>query len=69
MSDYTKMTIKELIKILKAEDDYKTVIIGLLAGNKAEVIETEQEFDNATNDLFSKNIFIKLSGFTKFKED
>lgn len=67
MSDYTEITIKELIKMLKAKDDYKTVIIGLIAGDKEEVIESEQEFDEATSNLLSKNVFIKLSGFTKFK--
>lgn len=67
MSDFTKTTIKELIEMLNAKDDYKTIIIGLLAGDKKEVLETEEEFDEGTKDLLSKNVFIKLSGFTKFK--
>ena len=67
MTDFATTTIKELIEMLNAKGDYKTVIIGLLAGDKEEVLETEGEFDQATNDLLSKNVFIKLSGFI-FKE-
>lgn len=59
--------IQKMIKLLKAESEYKTVIIGLLAGDKTQVQVTEREFDRATNDLLSKNLFIKLSGFTSFK--
>ncbi|MHA1288809.1 MAG: hypothetical protein ACTSPB_15555 [Candidatus Thorarchaeota archaeon] len=55
--------INNMIGWLEAKDDFKTVIIGVIAGTKEEVKQTEQEFHTATNDLLSKNVFIKLSGF------
>ena len=60
--------INSIIEMLQAQDDYKTIIIGVLAGRKEEVLETEREFDQATDDLLSKNGFIKLSDFKGFKK-
>jgi hypothetical protein len=63
-----KEIIRELIEMLDGgKDEYCTVIIGVFLGNKETVTITEKEFDLATNDLLSKNGFIKLSDFS-FKE-
>jgi len=60
--------IDGLIKQFGGEGKYVTLIIGVLIGTKADVKETEEEFDDATNNLLCSNGFIKLSGFSRKKE-
>ena len=63
-----RQIIDGLIEVLNAEDDFKTLIIGVLAGDEKEVKTTEKEFDIGTDDLLSKNVFVKLTGFRGLKE-
>ena len=66
-NDSIRQIIEEIIILLGAQDEYKTLVIGIIAGEKEEVSQTEKEFDEGTKNLLASNMFIKLSGFG-FKE-
>jgi len=66
-NDSIRQIIEEIIVLLGAQDEYKTLVIGIIAGEKEEVSQTEKEFDEGIKNLLASNMFIKLSGFG-FKE-
>ena len=57
--------IDSLIEEFGGGGKYVTVIIGVLVGDEKDVKTTEQEFDDATNDLLCANGFLKFSNFKK----
>lgn len=62
-----EQNISELIELVASTGDYVSVVIGVFAGDKREVLQAENEFDELVQTIDCDSMFQKLSGF-KLKE-